>query len=80
MLRHNGAAMFIYGHSADENDKHIYQAIFASEAKHVFFGVYKPDEDKLKQIDGLLAKYQKSAGSGTGYTFFDSESAKVWDD
>jgi hypothetical protein len=78
MLRRNGAAMFVYGHSADVNDEHIYQAIFASDAKHVFFGVYKSDEDKLRQLDGRLAKYQKSAGSGAGYTFFDSGSAKVW--
>lgn len=80
VLRHNGAAIFIYGHSADENDKHIYRAIFASEAKHIFFGVYKPDDEKVKQLDGQLAKYQKSAGSDTGYTFFDSESANIWTD
>ncbi|MEK7453678.1 MAG: DUF4917 family protein [Pseudomonadota bacterium] len=78
-LRRNAAAMFVYGHSADENDAHIYRAIFASEAKHVYFGVYKPEEDKLKILDGILAKYQKTAGSSAGYTFFDSESAKVWD-
>jgi len=77
-LRRNGATMFIYGHSADDNDRHIYQAIFASEAKQVYFGVYQPDNDKLRKLDGLLAKYQKSAGSDTRYDFFDSESANVW--
>lgn len=77
-LRRNGAAMFVHGHSADENDKHIYRAIFMSEAKQIFFGVYQPDDGKLMQLDGLLAKYQKSAGSHTRYSFFDSESAKVW--
>lgn len=77
-LRRNGATMFVYGHSADENDRHIYQAIFASEAKQLYFGVYQPDNDKLRQLDGLLAKYQKSAGSETRYDFFDSESANVW--
>ncbi len=78
ILRRNGAAMFIYGHSADENDAHIYRAIFASDTKHVYFGVYKPDGEKLKQLDGLMSKYQKSAGSDTKYSFFDSESAEVW--
>lgn len=77
-LRRNGATIFVYGHSADENDRHIYQAIFASEAKRVFFGVFQPDKDKLRQLDGLLVKYQKSAGSDTRYDFFDSESAHVW--
>jgi hypothetical protein len=33
----------------------------------------------VKALDGVLAKYQKTAGSGAKYTFFDSESAKVWD-
>jgi len=78
MLRRNGAAIFVYGHSADENDKHIYHAIFASKAKRIFFGVYRPNDDKLRQLDGLLAKYQRSAGSDVGYAFFDSDSAKVW--
>ncbi|RAZ89431.1 hypothetical protein DPM33_17790 [Mesorhizobium hawassense] len=78
MLRGNSAVMFVYGHSADENDAHIYRAIFASEAKHIYFGVYNPDGDKLRALDGLLAKYQKTAGSTIGYTFFDSASAKVW--
>lgn len=77
-LRWNSAAMFVYGHSADENDAHIYRAIFGSRAKHLFFGVYKPDAEKLRALDGLLSKYQKTAGSSIGYTFFDSESAKVW--
>ncbi|MER9663814.1 DUF4917 family protein [Mesorhizobium sp. M0159] len=79
ILRGNSAVTFIYGHSADENDAHIYRAIFGSETKHIYFGVYKPDGDKLRALDGLLAKYQKTAGSTIGYTFFDSGSAKVWE-
>lgn len=78
MLRRNAASIFIYGHSADDNDAHIYRAIFASEVKHVYFGIYKPDDEKLKLLDGLLAKYQKNSGSDKKYTFFDSESAHVW--
>lgn len=78
-LRRNAAALFVYGHSADENDAHIYRAIFGSEAKHIYVGIYRPDDAKLKSLDGLLAKYQKSVGSSIDYSFFDSESAKVWD-
>ncbi|MDT3380073.1 DUF4917 family protein [Labrys neptuniae] len=77
-LRTNSAVMFVYGHSADENDAHIYRAIFGSGAAHLYFGVYEPDEAKLKTLDGLLAKYQKTAGSSADYTFFDSQTAKVW--
>lgn len=77
-LRTNPADVFVYGHSADENDAHIYRAIFGSEASHIYFGIYQPDEQKLKVVDGLLAKYQKTVGSSASYTFFDSQSAKVW--
>jgi len=77
-LRENGAALFVYGHSADENDAHIYRAIFESGAKQIYFGVYKPDEAKLKVLDAQLAKYQHLWDKGTGYAFFDSESAGVW--
>ena len=79
VLMNNSAVVFVYGHSADENDAHIYHAIFGSEAKHLYFGVYQPNGDKLRVLSGLLAKYQQTAGSSAGYTFFDSESAKVWE-
>lgn len=78
-LVENPAIVFVYGHSADENDAHIYNAIFRSRAEHLYFGIYKPDAAKLNALDGLLAKYQHTAGSSTEYTFFDSESARVWD-
>lgn len=77
-LRANSAVLFVFGHSADENDAHIYRAIFASEAKQIFFGVFHPTDEKLKALDGQLAKYQRTAGSTTEYVFFDSESARVW--
>lgn len=77
-LQDCAATIFIYGHSADENDAHIYRAIFSSQAKHVYFGIYKPDETNSKVFDGLLAKYQKTAGTDKEYSFYDSESAGVW--
>ncbi len=77
-LRWNSAPIFVYGHSADENDAHIYRAIFSSKAEHMYFGVYKLGTEQLRELDGILSKYQKSAGSQIAYTFFDSESANVW--
>jgi hypothetical protein len=78
MLRQCASSIFIYGHSADENDAHIYRAIFASKAKHIYFGVYDADEAKLRLLDGLLAKYQKIAGTAKDYSFYDAASAQVW--
>jgi len=78
-LRRSASSIFVYGHSAGENDVHIYRAIFASEAKHVYFGIFRPDENKIRSLDGLLARYQKTAGTGKAYTFYDTETARVWD-
>lgn len=77
-LRANTASIFIYGHSADDNDAHIYNAIFGSRIKHVYFGIYKPNDGKIKVIDGILSKYQKIGGEDIGYTLYDAESAQVW--
>lgn len=78
-LRTNAAAIFVFGHSADENDEHVYRAIFGSEAKHVYFGVFEPSEQKLRELDAQLAKYQKLGNQDIPYSFYDSESAQVWD-
>jgi hypothetical protein len=78
-LRGNAATMFVFGHSAGDNDEHIYRAIFASEAKHLYFGIYQPNDEKLREIDAQLAKYQKLGNQGIPYTFYDAESAHVWE-
>ena len=77
-LKDNTGVMFIYGHSASENDSHIYDAIFKSGVKQIYFGVY--DKEETKSLSGLLAKYQKEAGSEIPYAFFDSKSVKLWED
>ncbi len=79
MLSANELTMFVFGHSADENDEHIYEAIFGSGAEELYFGVYKPSDDKIKKIDALLAKYQKLYGHDVEYSFYDAESAHIWD-
>ncbi len=73
------AVVFVFGHSADPNDSHIYHAIFGSEAKHVYFGIYRPDDDKILTTDAELAKYKKLNGDKVSYSFFDSKTAHVWE-
>lgn len=77
-LAENQAPVFIYGHSADDNDAHIYRTIFGSKAAHLYFGVFEPTEDGLATLDGRLAGYQKAARSKVPYSFFESQSAAVW--
>ncbi|BAQ68703.1 hypothetical protein NHU_01545 [Rhodovulum sulfidophilum] len=77
-LQDNTATVFVYGHSADPNDAHIYNATFNSKAPHVYFGIFKPDEESIKRLDAELAKYKKLGGDKVSYSLFDSESAHVW--
>jgi Domain of unknown function (DUF4917) len=75
----SAGSFFVFGHSADPNDAHIYQAIFRSKISHLYFCVYQPSDDKIKPIGGELARYKTRAGSDIDFTFVDSESAHVWD-
>lgn len=77
-LASNHAPVFVYGHSAAENDAHIYKAIFTSGAPHLYFGIFEPNDEKVALFDGRLANYQRSAASSQPYSFFDSRSASVW--
>jgi hypothetical protein len=77
-LHASSGAFFIYGHSADPNDAHIYDALFRSKIEHLYFCIHQPSA-KIANIDGELSRYKKRNGSQIEYTFVDSESAHVWD-
>jgi hypothetical protein len=74
----SSGSFFVFGHSADSSDAHIYQAIFRSNINHLYFCVHQPTDDKIKKIGGELARYKTRADSKIEYTFVDSESAHVW--
>jgi len=79
-LREQTGNIFIFGHSADKNDAHIYHAIFGNEhIARVWFGIYQPDEAKIRDADAKLAAFHRLEGSEVPYSFFDSETAQVWD-
>ena len=77
-LRKNSATLFIYGHSASDNDSHIYKAIFSSNVKSIYFGIYKPSEESFNILNGQLARFQKLGKNEINYHFFDADSANVW--
>jgi hypothetical protein len=77
-LQISAGAFFVFGHSADSNDAHIYDALFRSKIEHLYFCIHQPSA-KIENIDGELARYKKRNGSDIGYTFVDSDSAHVWD-
>ena len=75
-LKESSGCFFIYGHSADESDAHIYNALFTFKISHLYYCIY--DQKKLAMLDGRLANYQQSNKSRVTYTFVDSRSAGVW--
>lgn len=77
-LRENALPLYIFGHSADDNDAHIYNAIFSSNCKALYFGIYQPNAPKIRAFDGRLEKYRRTFGSDLAISFFDAETAKVW--
>lgn len=72
--------LFIYGHSASENDAHIYRAIFKSQVKKVYFCIHEPTAD-LNAINGELQRYKALYPSARSkeIIFVNSETAHVWD-
>lgn len=76
----NDEIIFIYGHSAAENDEHIYKAIFKSGVIQLYFGIYDRDEDSIAEIRGNLSKYREKYGETVIIEFFDSRTACIWDE
>lgn len=75
-LKESTGCFFVYGSSAGENDAHIFDAVFRSRIKRLYFCIY--DQSQLPSVDGKLSNYQKSNSSIIPYTFVDSKSAGVW--
>ncbi len=78
-LQKTSEAVFVFGHSANENDAHIYHAIFGSRAKKVYFGIFQPTKKNVRSTAAELARYKRLGGDRVPYSFFDSETAQVWD-
>ena len=75
-LKVSSGHFFVFGHSADDTDAHIYSALFNSKITHLYFCVY--DTGKLAELDGRLSHYKKSNNSNVDYTFVESETVGVW--
>lgn len=68
--------LFIFGHSADSNDSHIYDAIFSSNVRKIFFCVYNPNVN-LQRIKEALAPFQ-TRNEDINVYYVDSETVPVW--
>ena len=75
-LYNQAAPLFIFGHSADVKDDHIYEAIFEGKTPEIYFCVHEP-KNNLKEIRKRLAKFKEIAPSKK-LNFIDSAEVSVW--
>lgn len=79
-LRYVNGNLFIHGHSLDENDRHIFNAINSSGyLKQIFISVFEPEKN-FKQIQQkALSIFIDGQHNHKNIFFYDAESANVWD-
>jgi hypothetical protein len=75
-LKASTGAFFVFGHSADDTDAHIYNTLFTLGINHLYFCIF--DQAKLAEVDGRLSNYQKANKSRITYSFVDSTSVGAW--
>lgn len=76
-LKTISGSIIIFGHSASENDIHIYNAIFSSpELKRVFFCVHSPEHD-WSQLRERLARFSERR-KDVEIFYVNAATAAVW--
>jgi hypothetical protein len=68
--------LFVYGHSADERDGHIYDALCKSGVGEIYFFVYDPGKN-LIDAKKKLAKY-KEVKPGLKIHYLDAAAVTIW--
>lgn len=71
-----GGSLFIFGHSASENDSHIYDAIARSGVTTIYFCVFRPG-DALTEMQARLAPFI-ARNPKKQVRYVDSATANVW--
>ena len=77
-------ALFIFGHSLNETDDHIFKCIIEGKISRVYVSLYRdPKSGEYDQsIRENAEKWKTRRSNGNGYPlevkFFDAESANVW--
>lgn len=69
-------SIFIFGHSAGEEDRHIYDAVFGGEIEKVFFFIHEPKQDWLP-LRQRLASFNE-INKRIEVFYVDAASAKAW--
>ncbi|MEO0428339.1 MAG: DUF4917 family protein [Pseudomonadota bacterium] len=70
--------LYIFGHSADTNDRHIYQAIFSSNVRKIYISVFRKTANERRELFSNMEAHKIREGSEAKIFLFDAESANVW--
>lgn len=73
----NGTVV-IFGHSIDENDKHIFDAVKNGSASQIFVSLYG-DEESEANVRSKANAIAFLSGAGRVVEFFDAMTAPVWE-
>ncbi|WP_417789224.1 DUF4917 family protein [Terasakiella pusilla] len=80
-LKSREGVMFVFGHSADDKDEHIYKAIASSKIASIYFCVHDPDAN-LHEIEGRMNRIVSLAWREFRKTliinYVDAASCNVW--
>lgn len=83
VMKQKDQALFIYGHSLAENDKHILDKIPKGKVPHIFVSLYgNPDENHNKAIiqTAHRLKSHRHERFPLKVSFYDAASVNVWGD
>jgi hypothetical protein len=76
-LETSAAPIFILGHSMDENDAHIFEAIRKSDTRQIFVSVFgDEDSDANRRLKASALAFLGAAGKHVD--FFDASTAAAW--
>lgn len=76
-LETSAAPIFILGHSMDENDRHIFDAIRKSEARQIFVSIFGDDQsDANRRLRANALAFL--GGPGKYVDFFNADTVRAW--
>ncbi len=79
-LRYIKGCLFIYGHSLDDNDKHIINVINKNKnLKQIFISVYDPKNNFENIQQKAISLFIDDIQEPKELFYYDAESAHVWD-
>lgn len=84
-MNQRDGALFVFGHSLSENDKHIMNKIVRGKIYHIYVGIHGDPNtsDNRKIIDAVTDMARQRSDDkkrSLAVAFFDAASARVWGD